>query len=65
MASQAKAIKRLSGDLDDFKVKVAKRNLQDAYRLAEIAEQEDYKINMANADRVMITGNSKLHNPFH
>ncbi len=56
LAEQAKELKRLSGDLTDFKTAVAKRTLQDSYRFAEIAEAEDFKINSANSDRVMVTG---------
>ncbi len=53
---QAKELKRLSTDLSDFKEVYSKRLKQDTYRFAEIAEAEDFKINMANANRVMIVG---------
>ncbi len=56
LAQQARDLKNLSFELKEFKGTVAKRNLQDAYRFAEIAEYEDYKLNVANSCRVMVTG---------
>lgn len=53
---QARELKRLSSDLTDFKEVYSKRLKQDTYRFAEIAEQEDYKLNVANSNRVMIVG---------
>ncbi len=56
LSQQAKDLKNLSFELKEFKGTVAKRNLQDSYRFAEIAEYEDYKLNVANTSRVMVTG---------
>ncbi len=56
LAEQAKKLNSLTCELKEFKGTVAKRNLQDSYRFAEIAEYEDYKLNVANSNRVMITG---------
>jgi hypothetical protein len=56
LAEQAKKLNNLTCELKEFKGTVAKRNLQDSYRFAEIAEYEDYKLNVANSNRVMITG---------
>lgn len=56
LEEQSQELRRLSAELKDFKVVYTKRVLQDSYRFAEMAEAEDYKMNLANSDRVMITG---------
>lgn len=56
MAQQAQELRRLSDELATFKSDYQKRKLQDTYRFAEIAEAEDYKLNLSNSNRVMITG---------
>ncbi len=60
LKQQATDLKNLSFELKEFKGTVAKRNLQDSYRFAEIAEYEDYKLNVANTCRVMVTGNKTI-----
>ncbi len=57
LEGQAKEIKSLSNEVKEMKAENKIRRLQDSYRFAEIAEAEDYKLNVANSNRVMITGN--------
>ena len=52
----AQELRRLSSEVTEFKGVYATRVKQDTYRFAEIAESEDYKINLANSNRVMIVG---------
>ena len=56
---QAAELKRLSDDFKDFKETYGVRKLQDSYCFAEIAENEDYKTNLASSNRVMVTGKNK------
>ena len=53
---QAAELKRLSDDFKTFKETYGVRRLQDSYRFAEIAENEDYKTNLASSNRVMVNG---------
>ncbi len=46
----------MSSDFKSFKESYDVRKQQDTYRFAKIAEHEDFKINQANCNRVMITG---------
>jgi hypothetical protein len=55
---QAEELRRLSSDFRSFKESYDVRKQQDTYRFAEIAEHEDFKINQANCNRVMITGDT-------
>ncbi len=49
-------LKKLSTDINELKEDYGIRKKQDSYHFAEIAKNEDYKLNLANANRVMITG---------
>jgi hypothetical protein len=53
---QSEELRRLSNDFRSFKESYDIRKQQDTYRFAEIAEHEDFKINQANSNRVMVTG---------
>ena len=57
---QAKELKQLSLELHDFKEEYVARKSQDTYRFAEIAENEDFKLNNANLNRVLVTGECYL-----
>jgi len=61
LREQAVAVRRLSTELLDFKCVYKKRTLQDSYRFAELAEVEEYKTNLANANKVMIVGKLKCY----
>lgn len=56
LVQQAQELRRLSDEFAVLKADYAKCKLQDTYRFAELAEAEDYKLNLANSNRVMITG---------
>ncbi len=56
LQEQAKELRNLSSEFKEFKTECVTRRLQDSYRFAEIAENEDYKMNMANMNRVMVAG---------
>ncbi len=57
LEEQALELKSLSSEVKEMKAETKIRRLQDSYRFAEIAEADDYKLNVANSNRVMITGN--------
>lgn len=54
---QAQDLRQLKTEFGDLKEELRKRKLLDSYRFAEIAENEDFKLNTANSNRVMVTGN--------
>jgi hypothetical protein len=56
LQEQARELRNLSSEFKEFKTECVTRRLQDSYRFAEIAENEDYKMNMANMNRVMVAG---------
>jgi hypothetical protein len=56
LEEQEKGLRKLSDDLKTFKDDYTTRKTQDSYRFAEIAENEDFKLNNANTNRVLITG---------
>ena len=56
LEEQAKDLKQLTTEFREFKEVCKKRTLQDNYRFAEIAEADDFKYNLSNADRVMVNG---------
>ncbi len=56
LEEQEKSLKQLSEDLKSFKEDYTTRKAQDSYRFAEIAENEDFKLNTANTNRVLVTG---------
>lgn len=56
LVQQAQELRRLSSEFATLKEDYTKRKQQDTYRFAELAEAEDYKLNLANSNRVMITG---------
>ena len=53
---QAEELLHLSEDFKEFKATYNIRKQQDSYRFAEIAENEDYKINLASSNRIMVNG---------
>jgi hypothetical protein len=53
---QARELRNLSSEFREFKSDCVIRRQQDSYRFAEIAENEDYKLNQANSNRVMVAG---------
>ena len=65
LEEQAKELKRLSTDFNDFKKVCQKRTLQDTYRFAEIAEADDWKYNLNQSDRVMVNGKIKYLLPYN
>ncbi len=56
LSRQSEELRRLSNDFKSFKETYSVRLQQDTYRFAEIAENEDFKMNQANCNRVMVTG---------
>ncbi len=60
LIEQARELRNLSSEFKEFRSDCVTRRMQDSYRFAEIAENEDYKLNAANTNRVMVAGNDGL-----
>ncbi len=61
LVEQASELRNLSSEFKEFKSDCVTRRMQDSYRFAEIAENEDYKLNAANTNRVMVAGNDMIY----
>ncbi len=57
LEEQEKGFKQLTEDLKTFKEDYTTRKTQDSFRFAEIAENEDFKVNTANTNCALVTGN--------